>query len=150
MTVRVDAAAGVVAEGAVRWPLRLDCRTGTAVLTVGNRDLAVAPLRWRDKQRVARWAHLGQAFVAAQRIELAVPPGTVLDDGTRPLVAAVADFLDGDALPLSPDLLSEVAVAVCRLTGLAPAAFDDRDAIDVESAWRSTTPEQPSHSAAEP
>jgi hypothetical protein len=136
MTVRVDAAAGVVAEDDRHWPLRLDCRTGTAVLRVGDREITVAPVRWRDKQRLARWAHLGPAFVTEHSVDLAVAPGTELDEHTRPLVAAVAAFLDSDALPLSPELLAGVTVELCRLTGLAPAAFDDRDAADVEAAWR--------------
>jgi len=136
MTVRVDAAAGVVAEDDRHWPLRLDCRTGTAVLRVGDREITVAPVRWRDKQRLARWAHLGPAFVTEHSVDLAVAPGTELDEHTRPLVAAVAAFLNGDGLPLSPELLADVTVEVCRLTGLAPAAFDDRDAADVEAAWR--------------
>ena len=63
MTLLVDAAAGAVVDGERRWPLRLDCRTGAAVVTFGDRELAIAPLQWRHKQRLARWAHLGPDFV---------------------------------------------------------------------------------------
>ena len=34
MTLLVDAAAGAVVDGERRWPLRLDCRTGAAVVTL--------------------------------------------------------------------------------------------------------------------
>ena len=45
MTLLVDAAAGAVVDGERRWPLRLDCRTGAAVVTFGDRELAIAPLQ---------------------------------------------------------------------------------------------------------
>ena len=136
MTLLVDAAAGAVVDGERRWPLRLDCRTGAAVVTFGDRELAIAPLQWRHKQRLARWAHLGPDFVTNQRAALALDPAEEWDDDDIRVVAAVAEFLDGATLPLAPDLLAEVAIEACRATGLAPAAFDDRDAYDVESIWR--------------
>ena len=136
MTLLVDAAAGAVVDGERRWPLRLDCRTGAAVVTFGDRELAIAPLQWRHKQRLARWAHLGPDFVTSQRAALALDPAEEWDDDDIRVVAAVAEFLDGATLPLAPDLLAEVAIEACRATGLAPAAFDDRDAYDVESIWR--------------
>ena len=136
MTLLVDAAAGAVVDGERRWPLRLDCRTGAAVVTFGDRELAIAPLQWRHKQRLARWAHLGPDFVTSQRAALALDPTEEWDDDDIRVVAAVAEFLDGATLPLAPDLLAEVAIEACRATGLAPVAFDDRDAYDVESIWR--------------
>ncbi len=145
MAARVDAAAGVVIDGDEAWPLRLDCRTGGAVVGRPGREIAVSPLRWRHKQHLARWAHLGPAFVAGQRAVLAVEPGTVLDPVEQAVVAAVAEFLDGgDALPCEPSLLAVVTAEACRATGLAPAAFDDRDAAEVEMIWR-TAPTGPAH-----
>ena len=93
-------------------------------------------MQWRHKQRLARWAHLGPDFVTSQRAALALDPADEWGDDDIRVVAAVAEFLDGATLPLAPDLLAEVAIEACRATGLAPAAFDDRDAYDVESIWR--------------
>jgi hypothetical protein len=136
VTARVDAVAGVVVDGDDVWPLRLDCRTGDAVLTLRGQDIAVMPMRWRHKQRLARWAHLGPRFVVDQRVALAVDPGTTLSEADRAIVDAVAAFLDSDTLPLEPGLLAAVTVEACRATGLAPAALDDRDAAEVEMIWR--------------
>lgn len=136
MTARVDAVAGVVVDGDDVWPLRLDCRTGDAVLTLRGHDIEVMPMRWRHKQLLARWAHLGPRFVLDQRVALAVEPGTTLSDADRAIVDAVAAFLDGETLPLEPGLLAAVTLEACRATGLAPAALDDRDAAEVEMIWR--------------
>lgn len=144
MTPRVDASAGAVVDGDDTWSLRLDGRTGGAVLSIGDRDIEVRPMQWRHKQRLARWAHLGQQLVATQRAALAVEPGTTLDEHERALVDAVVAFLEGDSLPFDPALLAEVAFETCRATGLAPAAFDDRDAAEVEMMWRTvSTPVAP-------
>ena len=94
MTLLVDAAAGAVVDGERRWPLRLDCRTGAAVVTFGDRELAIAPLQWRHKQRLARWAHLGPDFVTSQRAALALDPADEWEADDVRVVAAVAEFLD--------------------------------------------------------
>ena len=84
-------------------------------------SIAVAPLRWRHKQRLARWAHLGPDFVAEQRTALAVDPAEDWDDDDASAsVAAVAAFLDGATLPLAAELLAEVAIEACRATGPRP------------------------------
>jgi hypothetical protein len=140
MPVRVDAASGVVVDGDDTWPLRLDLRTGEAIVSLSGGEIVVHPLRWRHKQRLARWAHLGPAFVADQAAALAVEPGTELDERGRALVLAVAAFLDGDGLPLEPGLLASVAAEACLATGLAPAALDDREASEVELLWQTSRP----------
>jgi hypothetical protein len=136
--LRVDAAAGVVTDDHRTWSLDLDCRTGGATVVVGDVAYRVAPLRWREKQRLARWAHLGAEFVTRQLVQLAVdedvrPP----DEGSEAVVAAVAAWVNGETpgLPLESGLLTHVTVDVCRGTGLAPVDLDDRDAIEVEAMW---------------
>jgi hypothetical protein len=136
VTVTVDPAAGLVVDGDDAWPVRLDCRTGGAVLSVRDRDIEITPMRWRHKQRLARWAHLGPEFVAEQVATLAVAPGTELSDTERALVVALSTFVDRGALPFEPALLAAVTIDACRATGLVPAALDDRDAFEVEAIWR--------------
>lgn len=137
MVVRVDAAAGVVVDGDHTWSLRLDCRTGGAVVTLGVRKLELDPLRWRSKQRLARWAHLGPETVDHLLADLSVKGDVVLDDAEVAVVAAVAAFLDGgDELPLDPTVLAGVTVDLCRSAGLAPDSLDERDAAEIAALWR--------------
>jgi hypothetical protein len=145
--VRVDVATGLVSVGEQRWPVELDCRTGSATVDAGGTRLEVVPLRWIEKRRLARWAHLGPDFVAHQRSRLA--GGGDLSAHEAAVVGAVAAWLDAGALPLDARLLSTVTLDVCRGAGLALRDLDDRDATEVEAMWSAVRDREGEDPAAE-
>ncbi|MEA2717542.1 MAG: hypothetical protein QOI99_1859, partial [Actinomycetota bacterium] len=147
MEVRVDVATGLVSVGERRWPVELDCRTGSATVDAGGTRVEVVPLRWIEKQRLARWAHLGPDFVAHQRSRLAGGGDLSADEAAA--VGAVAAWLDAGSLPLDARLLTTVTLDVCRGAGLALGDLDDRDATEVEAMWSAVRDREGEDPAAE-
>jgi hypothetical protein len=145
MSAHVDPAAGLVSLGDRTWPFDLDLATESITVTVeGGRRLRVRPLRWREKLSLARFAHLGAAFVERQLVRAClVDEGGATDGDAAEAVAALARWVndpDGanPALPLEQALLAEVTLGVCRALGLRPDDLDGRTAAEVERLWQAT------------
>ena len=66
MTTQVDEQNGVVRVGSHAFPFELDCRSGTATLALGSLQCVLRSPSWREKRVLARFSHLGSAFVEAQ------------------------------------------------------------------------------------
>lgn len=141
MAVRIDAAAGLVEAEEARFPLTLDCRDGTARLRCGEAVFVLRPIRWREKANLARFAHLGTAFLeeAFLRLSLIDEPPLPDDAKARQALSRLAEWLNAPGherpLPLDPLLLARASAALCRGLGLRPQDLDDLPAGEVEALW---------------
>lgn len=141
MAVRIDAAAGLVEAEEARFPLTLDCRDGTARLRCGEAVFVLRPIRWREKANLARFAHLGAAFLeeAFLRLSLIGEPPLPDDAKARQALSRLAEWLNAPGrerpLPLNPLLLARASAALCRGLGLRPQDLDDLPAGEVEALW---------------
>ncbi len=156
---RVDARAGRVLAGAGAWSFGLDCRSGAATLSLEGREVALRPLRWREKVTLARFAFMGPSFLDEQVLRLALAEGSEpLEGDEREAAVQLALWLndphgdthgdtpgdthrdtdplgDTGTLPLQAPLLASVTLDVCAAMGVGPSALDDRDAVEVEGLW---------------
>jgi hypothetical protein len=138
MDAWVDARDRVVRSVGEEWRFTLDLRAGTAAITVRGIPYRVTPLRWIEKRRLARLAHLGESFVTQQFWHLCVSP----DDremAAEPLALArwlSSGGLEAQALPLDSSLLARVTAQTSRALGVVPTALDELEACEVETLWR--------------
>jgi hypothetical protein len=138
MDAWVDERDRVVRSGGEEWRFTLDLRAGSAAITVRGIPYRVTPLRWIEKRRLARLAHLGESFVTEQFWHLCVSPGD-RKLAVEPLALArwlSSGGLEAHALPLDSSLLARVTAQTCRALGVAPTALDDLEACEVETLWR--------------
>ena len=149
-SVRVDPATGQVAIGGhgLEAPIdvEIDLRTGSAAVELSGRRYLVGTLRWAELGALARFAHLGPAFVRRELVRLAVHAGEgqPAETGQEEILSAVAMWLAtaGHHVPLDLDP-ADIAAAtrdVCRSLRIAPAELDGRPAPDVAALWRSCAP----------
>lgn len=141
MDSRVDAAAGTVVVEGERFPFELDACTGAAIIALGNGRWTVRPLLWREKRVLSSFAHLGLPFLKKQLMAVAVEGALSGDQAHDAALCALAVWVNapgaGDqALPLDPVELASATLDVCRTLELAPAALDDRPAMEVEMLAR--------------
>src|SRR5262245_27696449 len=154
----VDPANGVITLGNRSWPFDLDLRdeTVTATIDVGGRPARLRPLRWREKLALARFAHLGRAFLDRQLVRACLLDGAAPVDGPdAEAVTALARWVndpDGEdpALPLDQALLAEVTLRVCRALGVRPADLDTRGVAEVEQLWHVAGGARPAPAPAAP
>ena len=130
MDAWVDDRHRVVRSGGEEWLFALDLRAGTAAITVRGVAYRITPLRWIEKRRLARLAHLGESFVTEQFWRLCVAPGD-REFAAEPLALArwlSSGGLEAQALPLDSLLLARVTAQTCRALGIAPTTLDDLEA----------------------
>jgi hypothetical protein len=123
--------------------IELDCRDGSMSIDVDGRRLVARPLVWREKTNLARFAHLGEAFVSRQLVRLALgaQADEVVGEQARAALAAIARWLyapegAASALPLEQQFLANATLTVCQALRLGPADLDARPASEVEALWR--------------
>ncbi|HYQ46044.1 MAG TPA: hypothetical protein VER11_28940 [Polyangiaceae bacterium] len=149
MAAQVDMQQRAVRTETRTWPFAVDCRDGSVSVTLDSGSYALSPLAWRQKRHLARFVHLGEAFIADQFLSTSLPAGTVLPSAPdeRAALSALALWVnapDGKpGLPLDEAVLANVTLEVCRKLQLAPGAFDGVHAGDVELLWQATRRESP-------
>lgn len=147
MELWVDAAAGTVESEGASWPLTVDGCTGGATIVVDGAAFRLRPLRWGEKQRLARFAAHGERLLSREVVAVALASGTEPDPSRCELLAGVVAWLDDPraarptALPLQADVLAAAALELLRATGLRPDDLDHRDAAEVEALWRAARAE---------
>ena len=161
MRLRVDQSCGLLV-GDEGWSFSLDCVAGVATLELDGLSLRVRPLRWSEKNRLARFAHMGEAFVRRQLVGACLlDAGAVALDGRQQeVVARLVLWLgeqhgggDGEGLPLDGLALAGVTLGLCRATGLKPSDLDGCEAAEVEMLWlaaRAAMPSAASHGPVSP
>lgn len=154
MAAQVDPVAGQVRVDGRSWPFDLDLRSGSATVEVDGRLLAVRPLTWQEKLRLARHAHLGGEFVDRHLVRLCLAGDPAPDGPAGSAVAAAARWLnDPDpavpAAPLDRLMLGRVTAEVCREMGLRPGDLAGRDAAEVEELYRAVARPSPAETPAE-
>jgi len=104
----------------------------------------VRPLTWREKLRLARFAHLGEPFVEARFMEASVvgPKSLAATETTHAVLLALAMWINlpseqRPGLPLDQHRLATVTVELCRSLGTGPLAIGDLTAGEVEMLWKS-------------
>jgi hypothetical protein len=156
VSAQVDAVRGEVAAGGRRWRFELDCRHGTVAVDFGDARVRLHPHSWKEKRILARFAHLGEAFLKDQFVRLcldeaATPPA---EGPEREALLALALWLNAPggepALPLDQRVLAAVTVQVCHAIQSPPAALDGLDAADVELLWRAARGETARPAADQP
>ena len=123
---QVDVEASVVRVADQSWPFELDPASGDARLLLtdargGAGAFWLRPLHWREKITLARFVHLGPAFLSRQLLRLtARGDGPLPDDPARAAaLSALAAWIndpmgDGVSLPLDPLALARAVLGVCR------------------------------------
>jgi hypothetical protein len=145
----VDTRQNIVECDGRQWWFDLDCRTGVVNVTLGRRTLRMRRISWREKRTLARFVHLGETFLKEQFILIALGGNEALpeDESEREALWALAHWLNGPdgqlGLPLDQRLLASVTFDLCRAMQLAPAAFEDMEASDVETLWQAAQISQP-------
>lgn len=156
MQGHVDYRSGIVRVADLSWPFDLDLHAGAASMVIQNQQFAVRPLLWREKVALARFAHLGLAFVHRQFLRLslagAAPPA---DEPGLAALGALALWVNAPdesqpGLPLDPVLLGAVALNICRAARLRPADLDERAAAEVELLWQAVARSDPTLAANRP
>ena len=145
MQARVDARRQVVTNGKESWPFEVDCRDASVQIEIGERSFRVRSLTWREKNNLARFAHLGEEFVRRQFLKLCVGEASMpAPESQREALFALAAWLNDPgpepALPLNTEILSRTLAGLCRSMMVGPEAFDNRPALEVEALWRLTEP----------
>lgn len=141
MPLRFDPARREIAVGTRRLPFRLDLRNDRVSVTLGDAEVAVRPLQWREKLALARFAHLGPDFLRQEVIRLCtVPelPSPLADEEAEvlwELAAWMSEPPTSTPVPLESRSLASVTIRLCRAMGLKPADFDSRSVPEVEAMW---------------
>jgi hypothetical protein len=133
---------GVVRVDGHEWPFELDCRVDALVVSIGDRKIRIRRFTWRQKRTLARFAQLGEDFLKLQflRVSLAEDVPLPEDEAEREALWALARWLnapDGSyGLPLDKRLLASVTLELCQAMHLAPSAFENLEAGEVELLWQ--------------
>jgi hypothetical protein len=125
------------------WPFQLNLREGTASIAVDGRVYEVRPLTWREKTRLARFAHLGQEFIQARFLEacLGGPDNYPATGSSQAVLEALAMWInlpseDVYGLPLEQNTLANVTIELCRSLGVGPMAIGELSAPEAEMLWQ--------------
>jgi len=140
LAAEVDGAVCCVRLGDASWPFELDCRTGAATLALDSGTRTVAPLRWREKVVLARFARLGGRLVDEHVLRLVTAGEPPQDEAERAGLLALATWVNTPpdapgSIPLETRVLASITFDVCRAMGLKPADLDSRDAVEIEALW---------------
>ena len=142
MTVDVDPVAKQVRVGERCWPFSLDCRRNAVSAELGGASYCLRPLRWSEKRNLARYTHLGEAFLVREFVRLCLEPKAELprEDDEFAALAALARWINAPnekqrALPLDEGLLTRGAFAVAAAYGWTPDKLDGLNCFEVELLW---------------
>jgi hypothetical protein len=142
VTARVSDLATEVSVDAQSWKFELDSRHGTASVQLGGQRFTLRVQSWREKRILARFAHLGEAFLEDQFLRLCLSAGEAPPQAgpEREALIALARWLNAPGgtpgLPLDQHLLANVTLQICQAIHTAPQTFDGLDAADVELFWQ--------------
>jgi len=149
MIVQVDGIHQEVRDGERNWPFSIDWHRNTVSITLGESNYRLRPLRWGEKRNLARFAHLGESFLALTFVRMCLDPEADLPQAGDDLQAlkALAEWINypnaaKPALPLDEILLSRVAFTVSAEFGWLPPDIDGLSAFEIELLWRGAE-EQP-------
>jgi hypothetical protein len=133
----VDVSSLVVRYGEAFWPFRLDLDNGSACIELDGAAYEISLLTWQAKMRLARFAHMDQAFVQARFLEACIRPPKILpaDKRDEAVLLALANWLNVSAFPLDQDRLAAVTVDVCRALHVGPRALAALPASELEMLW---------------
>jgi len=136
MTARIDAARREIECDGRRVPFRLDLREDAATLTLDGCDYRVAPLRWREKATLARFAAAAPELLREELLRLCVTPEPPPHDALTELARWMNDRADGQPVPFDSQSVAGVTLQLCRALHLPPSEFDGMRAVDVEALWQ--------------
>lgn len=150
MGAKIDVSNLVVSDGETSCPFRLDLDSGSARVELHGGAYEVGPLSWRAKMRLARFAHMDQAFVQARFLEACIRNPKILPSDKRDeaLLLALANWINVssenmESLPLDQSRLAAVTVDVCRALRIGPMAFAELPAPELEMLWLSLDGQSP-------
>jgi hypothetical protein len=153
VNAEIDALQEVVRVGTTQWPFVFDGRENIVSVTMSGGSFRLRPLLWREKQTLARFAHLGAAFLQRHYLRLCLiePLSLPAESDEHAALWALAQWINTPAhakamLPLNAALLASVTFDLCRAMQRAPGDFDLCAAHEVELLWNAARTTQPTQS----
>ena len=148
----LDLAECLVEVAGEQFPFEVDLATGSARIRLGESWRTVAPLSWREKLTLARYASgrprlVDQALVQHRlggpeddSLEAGSPAGRALILLARWLNGFAAEGAAGPAAALDPGILAAIETQALRSSGLAPTELDRLPALEVEQLAGAAAP----------